>query len=67
MRLEIDLEGIQRQLYATPTPLYVATFTEFIATLPPFGPKEGHKWFFQISSQWESQKTRFAFISFGKI
>ncbi len=25
------------------------------------------KWFFQISSQWESQKNRFAFISFGKI
>jgi hypothetical protein len=38
-----------------------------IATLPPFGPIEGHKWFFQISSQWESRKSRFAFISFGKI
>ncbi len=24
---------------------------ESIATLPPFGPIEGHKWFFQISSQ----------------
>jgi hypothetical protein len=35
--------------------------------LPPFGPVEGHKWFFQISSQWESQKNRIAFISFGKI
>ncbi len=27
-----------------------------IATLPSFGPIEGHKRFFQISSQWESQK-----------
>jgi hypothetical protein len=25
--------------------------TESIATLPPFGPIEGHKWFIQISSQ----------------
>jgi hypothetical protein len=24
--------------------------TESIAMLPPFGPIEGHKWFFQISS-----------------
>ncbi len=38
-----------------------------IATLPPFGPIEGHKWFCQISSQWESQKNRFALISLGKI
>ncbi len=28
---------------------------------------KGHNWFFQISSQWESQKNRSAFISFGKI
>ncbi len=27
---------------------------------------DGHKWFFQISSQWESQKNWFAFSSFGK-
>jgi hypothetical protein len=40
--------------------------SESIATLPPFGPMEGQKWFDQISSQWESQKNRFAFISFGK-
>jgi hypothetical protein len=39
---------------------------ESIAMLPPFGTIEGHKWFDQISSQWESQKNRFAFISFGK-
>jgi hypothetical protein len=39
---------------------------ESIATLPPFSPIEGQKWFDQISSQWESQKNRFAFISFGK-
>jgi len=38
-----------------------------IATLPPFGPIEGQKWFDHISSQWEYQKNRFAFISFGKI
>jgi hypothetical protein len=24
---------------------------ESLATLPPFGPKERHKWFFQSSSQ----------------
>ncbi len=40
---------------------------ESIATLPPFGPIEGHKWFDQISSQLESQQNRFALISFGKI
>ena len=39
---------------------------ESVATLPPFGPIEGQKWFDRISSQWESQKNRFAFISFGK-
>jgi hypothetical protein len=41
--------------------------SESIATVPPFGPIEGHKWFDQFSSQWESQKNRFAFIYFGKI
>jgi hypothetical protein len=41
--------------------------SESIATIPPFGPTEGHKWFDQISSQWESQKNRFALIYFGKI
>jgi hypothetical protein len=41
--------------------------SESIATFPPFGPIEGHKWFFQISSQWESQMNQFVFISFGKI
>ncbi len=41
--------------------------SESIATLPPFGPIEGHMWFEQISSQWESQKNRFALIYFGKI
>jgi hypothetical protein len=35
--------------------------SESIATLPPFCPIEGHKWFDQISNQWESQKNRFAF------
>ncbi len=41
--------------------------SESIATLPPFSPIEGQKWFDQISSQWESQKNRFALIYFGKI
>jgi hypothetical protein len=41
--------------------------SESVATLPPFGPIEGQKWFDQISSQWESQKNRFALIYFGKI
>jgi hypothetical protein len=41
--------------------------TESVATLPPFGPIEGQKWFDRISSQWESQKNRFALIYFGKI
>ncbi len=40
---------------------------ESIVTLSPFGPIEGHKWFFQISRQEEFQKIRFAFVSFGKI
>ncbi len=38
------------------------SLSEAIATLPPFGPIEGQKWFDQISSQWESQKNRFASI-----
>ncbi len=38
--------------------------SESIATLLPI---EGHKWFVQISNQWESQKNRFTFISFGKV
>ncbi len=47
---------------------FVRCFPKSIATLPLFGPMlEGHKWFDQISSQWESQKNRFAFISFDKI
>jgi hypothetical protein len=41
--------------------------SESVATLPPFGPIEGQKRFDQISSQWESQKNRFALIYFGKI
>jgi hypothetical protein len=40
---------------------------ESVAALPPFSPIEGQKWFDQISSQWESQKNRFALIYFGKI
>jgi hypothetical protein len=35
--------------------------------LPPFGPIEGPKWFFQISRQCEPPKNRFAFISIDKI
>jgi hypothetical protein len=42
-------------------------WSESIATLPPFDPIEGQKWFDRISSQWESQKNRFALIYFGKI
>ncbi len=41
--------------------------SESVATLPPFSPTEGQKWFDQISSQWESQKNRFALTYFGKI
>ncbi len=41
--------------------------SESVATLHPFGPIKGQKWFDQISSQWESQKNRFALIYFGKI
>ncbi len=40
---------------------------ESVATLAPFGPIEGQKWFDRISSQWESQKNRFALNYFGKI
>ncbi len=42
-------------------------FPESVATVPPFSPIEGQKWFDQISSQWESQKNRLALIYFGKI
>ncbi len=42
-------------------------YPESVATVPPFSPIEGQKWFDQISSQWESQKNRFALIYFGKI
>ncbi len=45
----------------------IAIWTESVATLPPFSPIEGRKWFDQIFSQWESQKNRFALIYFGKI
>jgi hypothetical protein len=41
-------------------------WAESVATLPPFSPIEGQKWFDQISSQWESQKNRFSLIYFGK-
>ncbi len=43
------------------------TYSESVATLPPFSPIEGQKWFDQISIQWESQKNRFALTYFGKI
>ncbi len=33
---------------------------------PSIRSHRGIRWFDQISSQWESQKNRFAFISFGK-
>jgi hypothetical protein len=33
--------------------------TESIATLPPFGHLGDKKWFFQISSQWESARHRY--------
>ncbi len=33
---------------------------------PSIRSHEGHKLLFQISSQWDSQRNRFAFISFGK-
>jgi hypothetical protein len=51
---------------ATMTPHRVVFFCsshpESIATLPPFSLIEGYKWLFQISSQLEAQKIRFAFI-----
>ncbi len=49
------------------SPCWMSCCTESVATFPPFGPIEGQKWFDQISSQWESQKNRFALIYFGKI
>jgi hypothetical protein len=45
----------------------ISPYPESIATFPPFGPIEEQKWFDQISSQWESQKNQFAFISFGNL
>ncbi len=58
-------EDKDKTLYKTENVFLVSS--ESIATLPPFGPIEGQKWFDQIPSQWESQKNRFALISFGKI
>ncbi len=55
--------NIQRRLLFSPSLM----LSESVATLPPFSPIEGQKWFDQISSQWESQKNRFALIFFGKI
>ncbi len=55
---------------ASEEPVYIDLFRqnpESVATLPPFSPIEGQKWFDQISSQWESQKNRFALTYFGKI
>jgi hypothetical protein len=50
------------------TLLVIENPPESIATLPPFGPIEGHKWFFKISSQCESlRRTGLHFTSFGKI
>ncbi len=46
---------------------HLKVHAEPIATLSPFAPIEGHRWFFQVSSQWESRKNRFAFICFSKI
>ncbi len=54
---QLSKENISRKL---------SNITESVATLPPFGPIEGQKWFDQISNQWESQKNRFALIYFGK-
>ncbi len=58
------------QLYATTavqTGFNWLLYSESVATLPPFSPIEGQKWFDKISSQWESQKNRLALIYFGKI
>jgi hypothetical protein len=58
-----QLTGHKIYMYRT----HVGTYSESVATVPPFSPIEGQKWFIQISSQWESQKNRFALIYFGKI
>ncbi len=54
-------------LFLQTKPSFSLCLPESVATLPPFSPIEGQKWFDQISSQWESQKNRFALIYFGKI
>jgi hypothetical protein len=36
---------------ASYTNRFLSSSSRAVATLPPFGPIEGHKWFFQISSQ----------------
>ncbi len=67
----LRVKTLTTRLYHIHTIRYTSSrqnlYPEFIATLPPFGPIEGHKWFLQISSQWESQTNRSAFISYGKI
>ncbi len=62
--VEIDSKYVDRQRLGRRA---AEMWTESVATLPPFSPIEGQKWFDQISSQWESQRNRFALIYFGKI
>ncbi len=61
------INALQVKWLILPTTENKEMSSESEATLPPFGPKEGQKWFDRISSQWESQKNRFALIYFGKI
>ncbi len=50
-------------LYATPHPdkaIFIQNqklYLEFIATLPPFGPIEGHRWFFRFPANESLRKT----------
>ncbi len=50
------LESSHFQKVYVPTLWLFPSSSESVATLPPFGPIEGQKWFDQISSQWASQK-----------
>ncbi len=54
---------IARRRWKTGLLIFQTIFISIFISI--FGPIEGHKWFFQIYSQWESQKNRF--FSFGKI
>ncbi len=50
IRIHTKMSWLRSTAYLPTSPISSQP-SESIATLPPFGPIEGHKWFVQISSQ----------------